>query len=226
MTYKSFDEALEIVRSFGRGCWLAKSDLSSVFKRIPVDFESLPLLGIKLDGQYYYNQMLPFGSKSSCQIFEKFSSALEWATQNKTGMPLSHYLDDFLFVGETRERCKFSLDTFSNICKYINFPVAPDKMVNPMQRLEFLGIEMDMVKLVLRVPENKIQKALKLLNNLLARRRCKVREIQLVMGFLNFLTRAVCNACCFLTRIYDLTKGRLQHHHIQITSSAKKDMLM
>ena len=92
VTYKSFDEALEIVRSIGRGCWLAKSDLSSAFKRIPMDFESLPLLGIKLDSQYYYDQMLPFGSKSSCQIFEKFSSALEWDTQNKTGMPLSHYL--------------------------------------------------------------------------------------------------------------------------------------
>ena len=177
LTYKSFDKALDIVRSFGRGCWLVKSDLSSAFKRIPMDFKSLPLLGIKLDGQYYYDQMLPFGSKSSCQIFEKFSSALERATQNKTGMPLSHYLDDFLFMGETKERCQFSLDTFGNICKYINFPVAPDKMVNPTQRLEFLGIEIDTVKLVLRVPENKIQKALKLLNNLLARRRCKVREI-------------------------------------------------
>ena len=108
-----------------------------------MDFESLPLLGIKLDGQYYYDQTLPFGSKSSCKIFEKFFSALEWATQNKTGMPLSHYLDDFLFIGETKERCQFSLDTFGNICEYINFPVAPDRTVDSIQRLEFLGIEID-----------------------------------------------------------------------------------
>ena len=226
VTYKSFDEALEIVRSLSRGCWLAKSDLSSAFKRIPMDIHSLPLLGIKLDGQYFYNPTLPFGSKSSCQIFEKFLSALEWAIKNRTGMPLSHYLDDFLFVGATKERCQFSLDTFNNICKYINFPVALEKTVTPTQRLEFLGIEIDTVKMVLRVPETKINKVVNYLDNLLTRRHCKVWEIQVITGLLNFLTRAVHNVCCFIRRIYDLIKGHPQHHHIQITSGAKKDMLM
>ena len=141
-------------------------------------------------------------------------------------MPLSHYLDDFLFVGETKERCQFSSNTFSNICEYINFPVALEKTVTPTQRLEFLGIEIDTVKMVLRVPETKLNKMVKLLDDLLARRHCKVQEIQVVTGLLNFLTRAVHNTRCFIRRIYDLIKGCPQHHHVQITSGAKKDMLM
>ena len=80
VTYKSFNETLDIAWSLGKSCWLAKSDLSSAFKRIPMDIHSLPLLGIKMDGQYFYDRTLPFGSKSSCQIFEKFSSVLEWVT--------------------------------------------------------------------------------------------------------------------------------------------------
>ena len=134
-----------------------------------MDIHSLPLLGIKLDDQYYYDRTLPFGSKSSCQIFEKFSSPLEWVTQCRTGMLLLHYLNDFFFVGRTKERCQFSLDTFSNICEYINFQIAPEETVNPTQKLEFLGIEIDTVKMVLRVPETKLNKALRL-DNLLARR--------------------------------------------------------
>ena len=34
--YKSFDDALDIVRNLGKGCWLAKSNLSSAFKRCPL----------------------------------------------------------------------------------------------------------------------------------------------------------------------------------------------
>ena len=141
-------------------------------------------------------------------------------------MPLSHYLDDFFFVSRMKEKCQFCVNTFSNVCEYINFPIAPEKMVNSTQRLEFLGIEIDMVRMVLRVPESKLKKALKLLDSLLARRHCKVREIQVVTGLLNFLMRAVHNAHCFICRIYDMIKGHPQHYHVQISSGAKKDMLM
>ena len=90
-------------------------------------------------------------------------------------MPLSHYLDDFFFVGKTKEKCQFYLDTFSNICEYTNFPIAPEKMVLLTQRLEFLGVEIDMVRMVLRVSEPKLRKAVRLLDNLLKRRHYKVK---------------------------------------------------
>ena len=45
-------------------------------------------------------RLLPFGLRYACQLFEKFSSALQWILENEFHVPhCVHILDDFLFIG-------------------------------------------------------------------------------------------------------------------------------
>ena len=127
MHYRSFDEVLKLVRSHGPGCYMAKSDLDSAFHQIPMDKTSLPFLGMLVQGNYYLDLFLPFGSQSLCAIFGQFSCALEWCVEQRGATPLSHYLDDFFFCHKSKTKCWKSLSAFMEICDYVAFPYAEDK---------------------------------------------------------------------------------------------------
>lgn len=51
VSYTSFDAALVWVRKYGRGSLLAKTDIESAFRLLPVHPESFRLLGCKWEGQ-------------------------------------------------------------------------------------------------------------------------------------------------------------------------------
>ena len=133
VSYSSFNTALRLIRKKGVGCWMAKSDLESAFKNIPMDFESLTKLGIQFNNQFYIDISLPFGSTSSCAIFEIFATFLEWAIREKPRRDLTHYLDDFFFCESTAVECLAMLVLFQEICQFIQFPISLEKTEGPTQ---------------------------------------------------------------------------------------------
>ena len=97
--YATINDAILILKTLGKGCFMAKTDIKSAFRIIPVHPLEYPLLGIKWENEYYFDRCLAMGLKSSCALFEKFSSSLEWlATQHLHVSAVIHILDDFLLL--------------------------------------------------------------------------------------------------------------------------------
>ena len=69
-------------------------------------------------------------------------------------------------------------------------------------RVVFLGILLDGVSHVLRIPEDKRTKALNWVRWLQAKKRATVRELQQLAGMLNFLHRAIYPGRAFTRRMY------------------------
>ena len=189
-----------------------------------MDYNSLKLLGICINGKFFFDSTLPFGCTLSCSLFEEIASALDWALVHRTGHPICHYLDDFLFYQSTYEECEFMLNEFKRMCQFIGFPISIKKTYEPCQSLKFLGITIDTVNMVLRVPQSKHSNALTVIDDLLKRRKCQLREIQAIYGLLNFLEKCVRVGCPFLRRLYNLTKSKPLHHHVRLNSGAKRDL--
>lgn len=143
VNYKSFDSALLLVTKAGKNCWMAKSDLDSAFRNVPMDLQSIHCLGFTMDEKFCVDICLPFGSSSSCFIFEKISSAIDWIVANRTGSEISHYLDDFFFVRPSYDSCLYLLQEFQRVCRTITFPVSSEKTFLPTQQLDYLGIGID-----------------------------------------------------------------------------------
>lgn len=82
-------------------------------------------MGFTWKGQFYYERCLPLGTKSSCQIFEKLGTALQWVMLNKLEAGgMSHMLDDFFFIGPPQsEKCKNHLMNLFDLCGRINIPI-------------------------------------------------------------------------------------------------------
>ena len=89
------DDAIRMIKRIGPSCTLAKTDVRSAFRMIPVHPADYYLLGMHWRGNYYVDCCLPMGLASSCRTFEMLSTALEWVARNKLNTPHIHILDDF-----------------------------------------------------------------------------------------------------------------------------------
>ena len=99
LSYASIQEAIEFIKlAPNKPVFMAKVDVESAFRIIPVCPADRPFLVFRWRGKYYMDAVLPMGCASSCRIFEAVSTGLHWIAINKLGATaVVHYLDDFLF---------------------------------------------------------------------------------------------------------------------------------
>ena len=136
-----------------------------------------------------------------------------------------HILDDFLFIAKTETKCRTDLSNFLRLCGYLGVPIAQEKTVGPSQVIQFAGITLDSVRQEARVPEDKLQKCRLLLESFYKRRKVTLRELQSLLGLLNFTCSVVVPGRPFLRRMIDLTVGvRRAHHRIRLSKGTKHDI--
>ena len=95
--YTATDDAVKLLLSLGKGARMAKVDLKSAFRMVPVYKQDWQYLGIRWRDKFYVDTCLPFGLQSAPYLFNQFADALEWILQENYGLKwLIHYLDAFL----------------------------------------------------------------------------------------------------------------------------------
>ena len=130
--YASVGDAITAIKAIGEGCFLAKTDIKSAFRIIPIHPADYSLLGMKFNNLYYFDRCLPMGLSSSCNIFEAFSTALEWLSFHRLGASsVLHILDDFLFIAKTKDRCQADLGNFISLCHHLGVPPSSGKNSRP-----------------------------------------------------------------------------------------------
>ena len=166
---------------------MAKTDIKSPFRIIPVHPLEYPLLDIKWDNEYCFDRCLAIGLKSSCALFAKFSLLLEWlATQHLHVSAVVHILDDVLFIVPTKDKSSTDLHNFLALCKFLGVPIANEKTVGPNTTLQFAGTELDSVHQEARLPLEKLTKSRTLLHQYYRKRSVTLRELQSLIGLFNF----------------------------------------
>ena len=157
LTYTSVDEAVERAVSKGQGALLAKIDIASAYRIIPVHPQDRPLLGMAWRRQWLVDTVLPFGLRSAPKIFSAVADALLWILYQAGVDSALHYLDDFLFIGEPESReCADALRTAEEVCAWLGIPLAWEKREGPECVLGFLGVELDTNRMELRLPREKL----------------------------------------------------------------------
>ena len=82
LVYPSIDHATAILTCLGPGTLMAKMDLKSAFRQIPVHPADWHLLGLTWRDQVYFDKVLPFGLRSSPFLFNNVGTAIEWIMKN------------------------------------------------------------------------------------------------------------------------------------------------
>jgi hypothetical protein len=225
--YELMDKCIAHIMSIGQGCLIAKADLKDAFRLLPVAPSDFRLLGFVWDDGLYFDRALPMGCSISCATFETLSRALQWIIVEKFKFPhVSHILDDFIFFGPSDSpRCSNALAAFLHVAASTSIPINDKKTVNPSTTVSLHGIEVDTVALSLRLPTDKKEDLLRKLSDMHCRKRVKLRELQSLLGSLNFACRAIVPGRAFVRRLTDLTRGVSNpNHFIRLSRASRKDI--
>ena len=207
--YANITSAIKLMKTEGKGCFMAKTDIKSAFRIIPLNADQYKHTGLKFNGKYYVDLCLPQGARSSCKIFETFSTAVEWIAKQKLGIKnILHILDDYMMISKSKEECLNNLKTFLKFCSDAGIPIANDKTLGPFNIIEFAGIELNSLDMTARLPEDKVVKCLKMIEVIYNKKTCTLKEVQKLTGTLNFACCVIYSGRAFLRRLYNLTIGR------------------
>ena len=204
-----------------------KTDIKSAFRILGLSANCWKWLVMKArdptTGQwkYFIDKCLPFGASISCALFQKFSDALCYLFEYRvnTHGVTTNYLDDFLFLALTICHCNELIMEFLQLCKELNVPISDKKTEWANELIVFLGILLNGRDFSLGGPLEKRENAIKLLNNMLDKKKATVKDLQVLCGYLNFISKAVFPGRTFTRRMYskfaviiDTTEGKSKSH--------------
>ncbi|XP_062591615.1 uncharacterized protein LOC134253122 [Saccostrea cucullata] len=225
--YDSIENVIQLIKKFGKGALMAKLDIEDGFRNIPIHPSDYHFLGFLWNNQYYFDKCLPMGASSSCQLFERLSTALQWIMLNKyQASGMSHLIDDFFFIGPAlSQKCLSDVRNFENLCSRVGVPLKESKTVLPTTCLTIYGIEVDSVLMQSRLPEDKLTNMRQLLAKTVHRKKIQLRELQSLIGVLNFACQVVTPGRAFLRRLIDLTRRVSKpNHYIRLTAEERADI--
>lgn len=224
--YQSVDTAISLNQQLGPGALLAKTAIENAYK-VPIHPTDFGLLGFRIGNDYNYDKTLFFGLSYSCNLFEKFSTALQWILEHKFSVThCVHILDDFLFIGPPNSsKCYSALISFYKLPQDIGLPIKPSKTVLPTTTLTFLVLELDTVKFEIRLPQDKLVSLMEEVLKLKSQKLATLKQLQSLIGMLNFACKVVPPRRPFLRRLIDLTAGlKKTYYHRRLNSEAKGDL--
>lgn len=226
LIYITVDQVAAKAMSFGTGALIAKIDIKSAYRLVPVHPDDRPWLGMQWMDRIYVDTKLPFGLRSAPKIFNALADGLEWCVA-AAGVPdIFHYLDDFAVVGPPgSDLCLQYLSTLKRVCQDLGVPLAPEKEEGPSTKLTLLGIEIDTVKGELRLPEDKLHRLLGMLGDWHAKKCCTRRELESLIGSLHHATKVIRPGRSFLRRIIALlSMCKRRHHHVRLNAEFRADL--
>ncbi|KAL0160929.1 hypothetical protein M9458_044654, partial [Cirrhinus mrigala] len=224
--YHYVDQAITLIKDAGRGAWLAKVDITSAFKVMPIHPDFWHLFGIRWKNEFYFAVRLTFGCRSSPKIFETLSEAICWILSNNYNIPyLIHLLDDFLIVSPPDSVPAAHLLTIQKLFSELGIPLAQDKTEGPSTSIEFLGINLDSQKFLASLPKEKIDRTILIASTLLTNTSCSKRELLSILGHLNFAMRIIPQGRPFISHLLSLaSSAHALEDPISITDSCRNEL--
>ena len=93
LSYVCVDDVVQHVLRLGTGCLLAKIDIESVFRNIPVHPHDRHLLGMRWNNHLFIDTALPFGLCFTPKIFNSIADALQQICKHQGISFQEHFLD-------------------------------------------------------------------------------------------------------------------------------------
>ena len=203
LSYITIDDAIHKILQLGRNTLLAKIDIKSAFRLLPVHPADRHLLGMEWRKFIYLDTCLPFGLRSAPKLFNILADLLAWIVSQKGVSICLHYLDDFLTMGPpATATCQSNLATLMSTCEDLGIPLATEKLEGPSTTLTFLGVVIDTAAMEIRLPDDKLQRIHQELVTWMGKKKATKRNILSLVGLLQHATKVVKCGRSFVARMY------------------------
>lgn len=174
------------------GDFMITLDLTDAYYMMSVKKSHRKYLRIYFLGKFYEFVCLPFGLCSAPYVFTKIMKPVILYLRFKLGLLSVVYLDDFLLLDKSYNRCLKNLQKTVFILESLGFLINKEKSCTvPSQVRKFLGLIFDSKNMQIQLPEDK--KSV-ILNQILKFERlsdCKIRDFAELIGSLVFASTAL-----------------------------------
>lgn len=207
---------------------MCKTNIMDAFKLIPISQEQQPYYGIKWRNKYFFYKTLVIGCRSIPNFFDMLSNAICWILENNYNVKNAlHLLDDFITFDSPGDGGLRSMVILTMVFKKLGIPFSQKKTVGPDTVIEYLGIILDYEKMERRIPLEKVERILTLINNLRSKKSCTKLELLSVLGHFNLSTRIIPAGRSFIIYSLTLTHSVSElNHHVYLSSECIKDLAM
>lgn len=189
LNYITVDMIGDRISELGRGTRMAKLDIKSAFRIIPVHPVDRCLLGMQWRQMIYIDRV---GLRSAPRLFSALADGLQFIARSQGIENVAHYLDDFIILGSPgSNQCDQDFQLLVRLCEQLGVPLAEEKKEGPACRLEILGIMFDTELMQMALPERKLAEIKAMLEKWRGRKAATVTEIQSLAGHLQHAAKVV-----------------------------------
>ena len=165
-------------------------DLKDAYFCVPLKKERRKYVRFQWEGILYEFLCPCFGLGPAPLIFTKILK-IPISLLRRLQIRVIIYLDDMLLMSQTIEELLISRDTVIFLLTHLGFVINLKKsMLNPVQKIEFLGLEIDSVAMKLSLPQRKVEEIVQMSQNAL-NNKITLRELTQLIGKLTSTIQAI-----------------------------------
>ncbi len=162
--------------------WFAAIDLKDAYFHVSILPRHRPFLRFAFEGRAYQYKVLPFGLSLSPRVFTKVAEAA-LVPLREQGVRILNYLDDWLILAQSQDQLCEHRDMVLSHLSQLGLQVNWEKSkLSPVQRISFLGMELDSVSQTARLTQERAQSVLNCLNTFKNRTAAPLKQFQRLLG--------------------------------------------
>lgn len=206
---------------------MATIDLKSAYRSVMIHPSNRKFFCLKwyVDGRerYLVDNFICFGSKVAPGCFSRLTDAVV-RMMRREGYGCYSYLDDFLCLGSTEERCKMCQLQLIRKLRRLGFYINWGKTTSPNVICKYLGIIIDSGSMKLSLRQKKYLKLRHILCNWLEKKVASKKELQKLLGMLSHGAKVLKGGRLYLGRLNDFLNGMPEEDEMSIPEDAKEDI--
>lgn len=223
--YPKVDDFIQIIKQKGRNCLMFKKDLRRAFRQIPLDPSCYNLVAFSWKKHIFFDTFLTMGLTSASYICQRVTNAVAFI-MFKIGILMLNYLDDFASA-ETQNNAEFAYQTLGAILEKCGIEEARDKSCPPSTIMTFVGVLFNTETLTIEITPERLAEIRLLIEAWLNKSKATLKEVQSLLGKLNFIAACVRSSRISFSRLLQwlkcLYKENSKEH--KIPDYVKKDII-
>lgn len=222
-TVFTFIKRIKELSVHGKPILMYKRDWARAFSQLGLDPAAYRLIGFLWRGKYYFSKVVPMGLGSACLACQITSSAVRYI-MNRMGYYLCNYIDNIMSA-ELEEKAWRSFEALARLFRDLGVQESEEKAVAPTVEMEFVGNLLNTITMTISVTKERRAELLTELAEWWDKTTTTRRELESLVGKLQFVCNCIRSGRIFLNRLLNLLCGTRVGLRYHINEQAKKDIL-
>lgn len=208
LRYPSVDTLAERISEIEGLALIYGFDMNRAYRQLSLDPSDYPLMGMYWKGFFFWDCNSPMGLRTAAIFCQRTTNSIRFI-HNQNGYWLMNYQDD-LNSAEPEAIVWDSFRSLQRLLDNLNIELSEDKTIEPTTCAEVLGVWFDTELKIMAVTPDRIKDTLHTLEQWRFKVSASKRELQSMIGKLQFISKCVRPGRVFISRL--LNQLSRMHH--------------